>query len=112
MEALSANTTLGADTLDNFSHGNSYRVTQHTTAMDVFTVDSVGRNYAPAYAAAPPPYTTKSHQGNGTLNTPEESNGTVGNGNANGNGSTRIYDPNEDNDNDDDSLNELESRTT
>jgi len=106
MEALSANTTLGANTLDNFSHGNSYRVTAHTTAMDVFTVDSVGRNYAPAYAAAPPPYTTKNHQPNGTLNTPEESNGSV----LNGNGSTRIYDPNEDND--DDSLDELESRTT
>jgi hypothetical protein len=58
MEAMSANTVLGANTLDNFSHGNSYRVIAHNTAMDVFTVDSVGRNYAAAYTA-PPPYTTK-----------------------------------------------------
>jgi hypothetical protein len=65
MEAMSASTTLGANTLDNFSHGNSYRVTNHSTAMDVFTVDSVGRNYGPAYASDPPPYTTKNHQVSG-----------------------------------------------
>ena len=109
MEARSASTMLGASTLDNFSHGNSYRVTSHSTAMDIFTVDSVGRNYAPAYNAAPPPYSTKTHHNNstlnnGTLNTPEDTNnGTVING------STRIYDPNEEND---DSLDEMESRTT
>ena len=105
MEVLSASTTLGANTLDNFSHGNSYRVTNHSTAMDVFTVDTVGRNYAAAYAA-PPPYSSKTGQSNGTLNIPAEApNGNVGNGN-----SPKIYDPNEEND---DSLDEeLETRTT
>jgi len=106
MEVLSASTTLGANTLDNFSHGNSYRVTNPSTAMDVFTVDTVGRNYAPAYTA-PPPYSSKTVANGGTLNinTPADvSNGHLANGN-----STKIYDPNEEND---DSLDEdLETRT-
>ena len=42
-------------TLDAFSHGGSYAVTEHATAMDIFTVDTVGsrRQYSPA---VPPPY--------------------------------------------------------
>jgi len=109
MEVMSASTTLGANTLDNFSHGNSYRVTSHTTAMDVFTVDSVGRNYAAAYQP-PPPYSSKNNNlqttnGN-ALNAPEVTQN--GNGSLT-NGQTKIYDPNEDND---DSLDELETRNT
>ena len=44
-----------ATTLDAFSHGGSYAVNEHSTAMDIFTVDTVGsrRQYAPA---VPPPY--------------------------------------------------------
>ena len=103
MEVLSARTTLGSNTLDAFSHGNSYRVTSHNTAMDVFTVDSVGRNYAAAYP--PPPYTSKGvTNGNGatTLNAPEvPTNGSLFNGQS------KIYDPNEENE---DSSDELETR--
>ena len=104
MEVLSARTTLGSNTLDAFSHGNSYRVTSHNTAMDVFTVDTVGRNYAAAYP--PPPYTSKSApNGNGiTLNAPEvPSNGSLLNGQP------KIYDPNEDNE---DSSDEMETRNS
>ena len=57
---------MNGHTLDNFGHGGAYGVTSHTTAMDIFTVDSVGsrRQYAPS---VPPPYTT-----------------TIGNGRSNG----------------------------
>ena len=34
---------LGPNTLDAFGHGGTYGVTQHATAMDIFTVDAVGR---------------------------------------------------------------------
>ncbi len=42
-------------TLDAFSHGGTYSVAEHATAMDIFTVDTVGsrRQYVPA---VPPPY--------------------------------------------------------
>lgn len=67
--------TLGANTLDAFSHGGNYGVVEHATAMDIFTVDTVGsrRQFAPA---VPPPYTTttnenrfrKNSQGDGVAN--------------------------------------------
>ena len=50
MEAMSTSTNnnngsngLGPNTLDAFGHGGTYGVTQHATAMDIFTVDAVGR---------------------------------------------------------------------
>lgn len=48
MEAMSGNTNLGNNRLDGFSHGGNYGVSQQATSgMDVFTVDSVGRNPSP-----------------------------------------------------------------
>ena len=51
MEAMSTQSSnnnngsngLGPNTLDAFSHGGTYGVTQHAAAMDIFTVDAVGR---------------------------------------------------------------------
>ena len=53
--------TLGANTLDAFSHGGNYGVVEHATAMDIFTVDTVGsrKQFAPA---VPPPYTTTTNE--------------------------------------------------
>ena len=51
---------LGANTLDAFSHGGSYGVSSHRTAMDIFTVDAVGtrRSFA---TSVPPPYSSRSN---------------------------------------------------
>ncbi len=76
---MSANTALGPNTLDNFGHGNSYSVTSHTTAMDIFSVE-----------AASKPHLSARKNGIPVRNGNAEQNGHVGNGVA------KIYDPNED----------------
>ena len=115
MEAMSGNTNLGNNRLDGFSHGGNYGVSHPTAALDVFTVDSVGRvptpqtiqprtvvngTQPPPYSAAPPPP---------TYNNPppppppwsivQNPNSNASNPTTNGsalNGKPKIYDPNED----------------
>ena len=105
-------------TLDAFAHGGSYSVTEHTTAMDIFTVDTVGsrRQYSPA---VPPPYSAAAAA---AANVPSSAaaaaarssptwaessrrrnsaaaavNGVAGRRNQEaGNGGAKIYDPNDD----------------
>ena len=109
---MSGNTTLGNNRLDSFSHGGNYGVTNPTSGMDVFTVDSVSRDptaqpiqprvvsnttHPPPYASVqprqypnpppPPPWSI--------VNNPNSTQSTAANGSA-VNGSAKIYDPNED----------------
>lgn len=76
---MSANTTLGPNTLDNFGHGNNYSVTSHSTAMDIFSVE-----------AASKPHLSVRKNGIPLRNISAEQNGHATNG------TTKIYDPNED----------------
>ena len=105
MEAMSGNTNLGNNRLDGFSHGGNYGVSQQATSvMDVFTVDSVGRNPSPqplppralANGSQPPPYSSVpppppwSIVQNPNATQPPSTNGIAVNGKA------KIYDPNAD----------------
>ena len=114
-------TSLGNNTLDAFSHGGAYGVTEHNTAMDIFTVDSVGSrrqftpNVPPPYSAAAAAAVSNNHvssspsvQNWAENSTRKNSASMAVNGVAaaparmeNGNG-TRIYDPNEGVDDEDD----------
>ena len=126
MEAMSNNTSLGPNTLDRFA-SNSYGVTSPATgkqdqtcldllqhvwlfsALDVFTVDSVGRNAVPA--PPPPSYQVATQNNNNNSNNSRAHNGNgvyppwavVNNSTASYSGnsnepSSKIYDPNDDDD--------------
>ena len=88
--------TLGANTLDAFSHGGAYGVSAPSTGMDIFTVDTVGsrRQFAPS---VPPPYSSNNNNNmsNGRRKSELSNNGTA-------NGAPAIYDPNQDDDFDND----------
>ncbi len=127
MEAMSNNTSLGPNTLDRFA-SNSYGVTSPATgkqdqtcldllqhvwlfsALDVFTVDSVGRNAVPA-PPPPPSYQVATQNNNNNSNNSRAHNGNgvyppwavVNNSTASYSGnsnepSSKIYDPNDDDD--------------
>lgn len=81
MEAMSANTALGSNTLNNFSHGNNYSVTNHATAGDIFSVENANKYYSDSRRLVRNGAST----GNGI--TPSVSIA---------NGSLKIFDPNED----------------
>ena len=113
MEAMSVNTNLGNNRLDQFSHGGNYGVTNPTSGMDVFTVDSVGRDPTPRPIVPralstenqpPPPYSSLQQPSLvppppwSIVNNPNSTQAaTVANGSA-VNGKAKIYDPNEDTD--------------
>ena len=115
MEAMSASSNLGNNTLDSFAHGGSYSVTNSGQNMDIFTVDTAthgnsrapttrpsapslddppGSREAPSY----PPWTIAKNTSNenGSVN---HSNGNNNTTNSNIKGRVKIYDPN---DNDED----------
>ncbi len=75
---MSANTALGPNTLNNFSHGNNYTVTAHATSGDIFSVENANKYYSNTGGVV----TNGSNGINPVINMT--------------NGSLKIFDPNED----------------